>query len=81
MEEIKIERLKNVLDSLSNVVAMPEEKKQQTIDRFSKKSDKEAITELAKAAYKYLKGDEAQGTELPIYGNWSYTNKTALVTL
>lgn len=36
---------------------------------------------LSKAAYKYLKGDEAQGTELPIYGNWSYTNKTALVTL
>ena len=58
MEEIKIERLKNVLDSLSNVVAMPEEKKQQTIDRFSKMSDKEAITELAKAAYNLFGNNE-----------------------
>ena len=36
---------------------------------------------LNPASYKYLKAGEGQGNELPIYGNWSYSNKIALVTL
>ena len=33
------------------------------------------------AEYRYLKASEAQGAELPIFGNWTYTEKIALVTL
>lgn len=35
----------------------------------------------APASYRWLKGNEAQGTELPIYGNWNYTTKTALIEI
>lgn len=58
MEEIKLQKIKNIIESLSKVVDMSEEKKQQVIDRFSQMSDKDAIKELAEAAYRLLGNNE-----------------------
>ena len=51
-------KLKNTIESLCKVVNIPEDKKQELINKFSNLSETDVIRELAQVVYRVLAGDE-----------------------